>query len=262
MKISLSDNIPGNSNWFKFQKDTWTRFAILDTELEFEFVHYHNGYVVCTGERCQFCQHLGLEKSSKFAANIVVYRTDQSGRPYSANWGTDSFNIRQWSFGNEKWKTMKMATQACGGDLRKLDFLFQCSDAQYQKGTLMPQQDVWWLTNGPEFQKLVVNAYATQKAADLDQQIAKRIPYENQMNYIMNRQRNAANQGPGARPQMGQNNASFNPNNVLAQMGGTPQLVPGMPAVAHPSVSDVMPAVGVVGQDLDMDSMLADLGKK
>jgi DNA-directed RNA polymerase subunit RPC12/RpoP len=286
------DNVGNRKQNLKFKANAWTRFTIIDLEAEYEKIHYDRGYCACTkqGSRkaykcgkcggalgvnsdianpgvicqgcqvlngpkvavCQWCDYLKKTPEDRFATNVILYKTDDQGQLYGP-FNEKSFEITWWPFGTDKWNVIRMAKKQYG-DLRKHDFLFYCQEEKWQRGTLQACPDSWWLSD-PNITKMVAKAYNELKENDLAAQIARFIPYEQQLTHINNQPQNKNQNG-----QQGQNGQQRN-QRPQAPMGGMPVFDPSAVAsrvgASAPQGMPVFSQPPPAQQDPGLDQLLA-----
>lgn len=180
---------------FKFPANVWTRYCIIDDNASAVNAHYHKAlkYYQCTKQdegHCYSCDYEHEEPQWRFGYYIWVYHTMPNGEAIQPLSG----RLEWVSVHKGKFETYGVAKKAAG-DLRKCDFMFYCQEATFQKGQEQgPYPNAWWLQD-KGLQQSVALAYKNRSVKDLSSKIAKRIPFQKQLERLQAPQQ--GQQGPG-----------------------------------------------------------------
>ena len=137
----------GSREWrrLKFEAGKSYRIRFTSQQVEFRKRHYNprdKRYYRCLANTgyCPVClaasKGYGGEGQFKlrkagdtFGANVLVYSLDQAGNPVRP---LDA-EVYFWSFGPDKFVQIRELQAAWGGDITKLDLKVTCTDAQFQR---------------------------------------------------------------------------------------------------------------------------------
>lgn len=118
----------------------------------------NNGY-------CPACDEIG-QPAMSFGANVIVYETEPDGTVVKDDRNLPKFQLALWIFGPDKFTYIRELRKEWG-DLRNHDLIVQCTDAQFQKLTIMPAASALWLQNEDLKHEVVEdfkeNAYDVEK---------------------------------------------------------------------------------------------------
>lgn len=216
---------------FKFPANVWTRYCIIDDNASAVNAHYHKvlKYYQCTKKdegHCYGCDYDHEEPQWRFGYYIWVYHTMPNGEAIQPLSG----RLEWVSVHKGKFETYGVAKKAAG-DLRKCDFMFYCQEATFQKGQEQgPYPNAWWLQD-KGLQQSVALAYKNRSVKDLSSKIAKRIPFQKQLERLQNPQQGQGSPGQFSGGPMGQFGGGAPPVGAgFAGMAGfQPPQMPGPP---------------------------------
>jgi hypothetical protein len=152
------------------------RILLIDTAAVMVKQHYHRPsrkYIRCIKDTnngyCPACDAIG-QPTQSFASNVIVFETTPDGTPIRDANGFPKFKVAIWKFGADKFVLLRDLRKEWG-DLRKHDLVVSCSDAQFQRLTIVPAASALWLSD-QTFQNMVVETYKRDKY-DLDKLMGK-----------------------------------------------------------------------------------------
>lgn len=279
------DKVATRKQEFKFRKG-WSRAGVLSKSAFFEKTHWDSGHKICTKQstdprykdpmgRCYYCEiNPSEDPRNRFGAVIIHYMTDEAGNPLGPM-GPTSFKIHSWWFSDERFIELNQLKKQWG-DLRAKDFMFNCTEDKYQRGTLTICPNAWWQMD-PTFTKIVAQAYK-ESGIDLSKEIGKFLNYDAQRESVHRRmERDAKKNGQGPNHNSRPNFSAGAVRDAItpasqAMFGGAPAF--GMPqpsAGFQQSGGDMDGLLGLASQAAntsvqaapvetgDLDAMLSDL---
>lgn len=250
MRVKFSDEIVGKfDNGHSFVKGP-SRFCMLDgDELSIEMVHFDKGNYVCTKMaldhtlrdpqgRCYDCDQRGEEPKQNAVCNILGYRINDLGH---GNYPPDNVNLYWVDFirmGGKRIEAFKMALAAMGGDVRLRDIIFNCEDAEYQKGAYVPQMEAWWMHG----RDLVAQLWQQKRHSEaaLEDKLGKRMSYDMRVKDAIAKQQKQAGVQPAQQVNVALSVASV--QDRMAQQGA----VWGMGLPTGNPTPGVLPGIGQV----------------
>lgn len=125
----------------KFEEGRRTRLAILTEDVLMVKLHYHPevGYIICDGTACcKYCDKVSI----KYCYPAVVYTDcNDSGKPVSKK-----IDIRLLVLGGELYDQISLLSEI-NDSITKIDLIFSCSDAKYQKCQVTQASQALWQTD-------------------------------------------------------------------------------------------------------------------
>jgi len=237
---------------FKLGAGQACRIAMLDQKPEVERAHYIGGHYACLGEQCPFC-HSGTEVADwklRYAAYILVYTQDMSGRPVPGADGHYDGVITAFSYSHDKHTQFIQLARMCG-DPVNYDIVLMCQEEQFQRYQIFPDNSgapLW--TRDDQLKAKVIAEYA-KLPKDLSQKCARKVGFEEaQMLLAKSGMRRSMTPGMMA-PGFGMGGGvpqGFQPPGMAVPGHFSPPAVPATmpPAVAPPASPPAPPAASPV----------------